>query len=285
MSGRGLGRVVSKAEVRAWRAGAEREGARVALVPTMGALHAGHLSLIQLARSHADRVAVSVFVNPLQFGPGEDLGRYPRDLEGDARLAGEAGADLLFAPAAEEMYPDGPLWVAVVPERGADVLCGATRPGHFRGVLTVVAKLLHLFQPGAAVFGKKDFQQLVLVRRMVRDLDLPVEILAAETVREPDGVAMSSRNAYLSAPERERARALARALADCRALYASGEGDAERYRRRLHDVAGPGVELEYGEVVDPSTLEPVASVRPGTVCALAARVGGTRLIDNTALGD
>jgi pantoate--beta-alanine ligase len=276
--------VATKEAVRRWSAAARSDGARTALVPTMGYLHAGHLSLIELARRNAERVAVSVFVNPLQFGPGEDLDRYPRDLDRDVGLARDAGADLVFAPTAREMYPDGEPWIAVVPERGADVLCGASRPGHFRGVLTVVAKLFGLFRPDVAVFGRKDFQQLALIRRMVADLDVPVEIVAGETVREPDGLAMSSRNAYLSPSERERALALSRALAECRALLASGERDPERYRRALRGIDGEGVVVEYGEVVDARTLEPVERVEVGSVCALAARVGGTRLIDNTVLG-
>jgi pantoate--beta-alanine ligase len=276
--------VATREAVRRWTAAARADGARTALVPTMGYLHPGHLSLIGLARRHADRVAVSVFVTPLQFGPGEDLDRYPRDLDRDVGLARDAGAELLFAPTAREMYPEGEPWIAVVPERGADLLCGASRPGHFRGVLTVVAKLFGLFQPDVAVFGRKDFQQLALVRRMVADLDLPVQVVAGETVREPDGLAMSSRNAYLSPSERERARALSRALAECRALFASGEREPERYRRALRGIERAGVVVEYGEVVDARTLEPVERVAAGSVCALAARVGGTRLIDNTVLG-
>jgi pantoate--beta-alanine ligase len=250
----------------------------------MGYLHAGHLSLIEIAGRNAERVAVSIFVNPLQFGPAEDLARYPRDLDRDLELARGAGADLVFAPSVEEMYPDGEPWVAVVPERGAEVLDGASRPGHFRGVLTVVAKLFGIFQPGAAVFGQKDYQQLTLVRRMVADLDLPVEIVAGPIVREPDGLAMSSRNVYLSPDERRRALALHGALEECRLLFASGEAGADASRRALRAVDGAGVEVDYGEVVDPHTLEPVDRVAAGAVCAIAARVGRTRLIDNEVLG-
>jgi pantoate--beta-alanine ligase len=276
--------VCPKELVRRWVAEGRAGGLRSSLVPTMGYLHAGHLSLVELARRHSDRVAVSVFVNPLQFGAGEDLDRYPRDLDRDVELARGAGAELVFAPTAREMYPDGEPWVAVVPERGAAVLCGASRPGHFRGVLTVVAKLLGLFQPDAAAFGRKDFQQLTLIRRMVADLDLPVEILAGEIIREPDGLALSSRNVYLSPEERRRALALSGALAECRSLFASGERDAGAYRRVLSRIDGEGVRVEYGDVVDPRSLEPVARVVEGSVCVVAARVGGTRLIDNAVLG-
>jgi pantoate--beta-alanine ligase len=259
-------------------------GARVALVPTMGYLHAGHLTLVERARERADWVAMSVFVNPLQFGPSEDLDRYPRDLERDAALAREHGVDLLFAPAVGEMYPGGAPWVAVVPEQGADVLCGASRPGHFRGVLTVVAKLFGIFAPDVAVFGQKDFQQAALIRRMCADLDLAVAIDVAPTVREADGVAMSSRNVYLSAEERERARSLSRGLADCLALFDAGEADAQMFRYVLHGaLKAAGVEPEYAEVVDPLTLVPVRKVQSGTVCAVAARFGATRLIDNVVL--
>jgi pantoate--beta-alanine ligase len=250
----------------------------------MGYLHAGHLSLIELASRNAERVAVSIFVNPLQFGPTEDLARYPRDLDRDLELARGAGAELVFAPSVAEMYPDGEPWVAVVPERGADVLDGASRPGHFRGVLTVVAKLFGIFQPDAAVFGQKDYQQLTLIRRMVADLDLPVEIVAGPIVREADGLAMSSRNVYLSPDERRRALALHGALEECRLLFASGEAGADAYRRALRAIDGAGVEVDYGEVVDPHTLEPVERVTEGAVCAIAARVGRTRLIDNAVLG-
>lgn len=276
--------VHTRAEVRAEVAASRGVGRTIALVPTMGYLHDGHLSLIDRARETADWVGVSIFVNPLQFGPSEDLERYPRDLERDLELARSRGCDLVFAPSAAEMYPAGEPWVAVVPERAADRLCGASRPGHFRGVLTVVAKLFGIFTPDVAVFGQKDFQQLVLIRRMVADLDLPVRVEVAPTVREPDGVAMSSRNVYLSGQERERARALSRALAEARAAFAAGERDGAVLRSRLRGpLDTPGVEVEYAEVVDPATLEPVPEAFPGVVCTVAARVGGTRLIDNAIL--
>ena len=275
----------TRGELRLWREECRARGERVGFVPTMGYLHEGHLSLVGIARGAADRIAMSIFVNPLQFGPGEDLERYPRDLERDLELARTAGVDLVFAPDAADMYPDGEPWVAVVPERGADRLCGASRPGHFRGVLTVVAKLFGLVRPEVAVFGQKDYQQLTLIRRMVRDLELGVEVLAGPIVREADGLALSSRNVYLAPEERRRALALSRGLAACHSLYVAGERDAAVLRRELAVVGGEGVELEYAEVVHPDTLEAVERAGPGTVCLIAARVGATRLIDNLVLMD
>ena len=275
--------VGTKAAVREWTAEARAAGERVALVPTMGYLHEGHLSLLRLAREAADRVALSIFVNPLQFGPSEDLSRYPRDLERDLELASEAGAELVFTPSVAEMYPRGEPWVVVVPERGADVLCGASRPGHFRGVLTVVAKLLGIFLPEVAVFGQKDYQQLTLIRRMVADLNLPVEVRAGPIVREDDGLAMSSRNTYLTSDERREALALHGALRRAEAAFAAGEQDPARFRAILRAANGPKLALEYGEVVDPETLSPATEVAGGTVAAVAGRVGNTRLIDNTIL--
>ena len=276
--------VDTRAEVRATLQESRLAGARVALVPTMGFLHEGHLSLIDRARERADCVVVSIFVNPLQFGPTEDLERYPRSIERDFELASARGADLLFTPNVTEMYPDGEPRVSVAPGLEAERLCGATRAGHFRGVLTVVAKLFGIVQPDAAVFGQKDFQQAVLIRRMVRDLDMQIDVDIAPTVREPDGLALSSRNVYLFAAERTRARALFAGLTRCQALFSSGETDAEVLRATLlHLLAVPGVEAEYAEVVDADTFAPVRRVIPGTVCAVAARVGTTRLIDNLVL--
>lgn len=269
-----------RAAVREVRAG----GGTVALVPTMGYLHEGHLSLVDRARELADWVAMSIFVNPMQFGPREDLARYPRDLERDLEMARGRGVDLVFAPAVEEMYPHGEPQVSVVPGALAERMEGAIRPGHFRGVLTVVAKLFGIFQPDLAVFGQKDFQQAALIRRMALDLDQGVRVEVAQTVREPDGLAMSSRNVYLSPEERERARALSRGLERSRALFAAGERDAEALRASLWNALSvPGVEPGYAEVVDPLTLEPVAQAAPGAVLLVAARVGRTRLIDNAVL--
>jgi len=274
----------TRAEVRAWTDEVRAQGRTTAFVPTMGALHRGHASLVEVARANADRVALSIFVNPLQFGPGEDFDRYPRDLSGDLAIAESAGVDLVFAPSVAEMYPAGEPWIVVVPERGADVLCGSSRPGHFRGVLTVVAKLLGIVSPDVAVFGQKDYQQLALIRRMVVDLDMRARIVAAPTAREEDGLALSSRNRYLSPSDRERATALVTALDACAALYEAGERDADIFRERLHNAGGSGVSVEYGEVVHPETLDRLERVNRGSVCAIAARVGATRLIDNLVLG-
>ena len=274
----------TRAEVREAVREARSAGRTVALVPTMGYLHEGHLSLLDEARKRADVVMMSIFVNPLQFGPAEDLDRYPRDLERDLELAGTRGTDLVFAPSAAEMYPHGAPMVQVVPGGLAERLCGASRPGHFQGVLTVVAKLFGIFQPDVAVFGQKDLQQATLIRRMVDDLDIPVRVEVAPIVRETDGLAMSSRNVYLSASERESALALSRGLERARALYAAGEGDAAALRAALWStLSAPGVEPEYAEVVDPRTLEPVERAAGGAVMAVAARVGKTRLIDNAIL--
>ena len=269
-----------RSAVREVRAG----GGTVALVPTMGYLHEGHMSLVDRARELADCVAMSIFVNPMQFGPKDDLARYPRDLERDLEMARGRGVDLVFAPEVEEMYPLGEPQVSVVPGALAERMEGAIRPGHFRGVLTVVAKLFGIFHPDVAVFGQKDFQQAALIRRMAQDLDQGVRVEVARTVREPDGLAMSSRNVYLSAEERERARALSRGLERSRALFAAGERDAEALRASLWSAMSvPGVEPGYAEVVDPLTLAPVAQAMPGAVLLVAARVGRTRLIDNAVL--
>ncbi|HEX2093548.1 MAG TPA: pantoate--beta-alanine ligase [Longimicrobiaceae bacterium] len=275
----------TRGEVRSAVRAARAAGKRIALVPTMGYLHEGHLSLVDRARDRAEWVAMSIFVNPLQFAPTEDLDRYPRDLERDLELARSRGMDLVFAPSAGEMYPDGEPKVAVVPDPSLEGrLDGALRPGHFRGVLTVVAKLFGIFSPDVAVFGQKDLQQSVLIRRMVQELDIGVEVEVAPIVREPDGLAMSSRNVYLSPDERVRALALSRALEACRALFAAGETDGDRLRRTLRSTLEvPGVEVDYAEVVEPTTLGPVERAVPGAVCAVAARVGKTRLIDNLIL--
>ncbi|MCX5673475.1 MAG: pantoate--beta-alanine ligase [Planctomycetota bacterium] len=263
---------------------ARGKGLRIGLVPTMGALHEGHASLIRAARAECGYVVVSLFVNPTQFGPGEDLARYPRPLENDLAVCRREGADLAFAPAAAEMYPEGfatAVCVAGLPEK----MCGAVRPGHFDGVCTVVAKLLAIVQPDAAYFGEKDAQQLAIVRRMAADLNLPLEIRGCPLVREPDGLAMSSRNAYLSPEERQRALAISAALADARKAIESGERDAaavaDRLCRRLQ--AARGVELQYVAVVDPDTLADLERIGDKVVVAVAAKVGTTRLIDNVLL--
>lgn len=264
--------------------GARAAGKRVALVPTMGALHDGHLSLVDAARRQAQFVVMSVFVNPLQFAPNEDLAAYPRDLPGDAAKAASRGVDLLFTPDAREMYP-APGRVAVEPHALAARWEGAARPGHFGGVLTVVAKLLNIVQPDVAVFGQKDAQQVALVRAMVRDLDFPVELVVAPIVRESDGLAMSSRNAYLAFEDRDRAALLGRALGAIVERFRGGElasGALEAAGRAV--LADDGaVTIEYLSVVDPDTLEPAPGARAGSLVLLAARVGRTRLLDNTVL--
>jgi pantoate--beta-alanine ligase len=261
-------------------------GARVGFVPTMGALHEGHLALIHTARAHCDVVVMSIFVNPLQFGPTEDFARYPRDVEGDAAKAATRGVDVLFTPSREEMYPGGRT-VEVRPIALADDWEGAVRPGHFTGVLTVVAKLLNIVQPDVAVFGQKDIQQATLIRAMVRDLNLPVEIMVAPTVRDTDGVALSSRNAYLSPDERRRARAIPQALDAIAAEFASGERDAARLEQvgRAALLSAGGVEIEYLALMDPILLRRVERATAGTIVALAVGVGTTRLIDNTILAE
>ena len=263
---------------------ARGRGRKVGLVPTMGALHEGHASLLRAARGETGCLVVSIFVNPTQFGPGEDLGRYPRPLEKDLELCRREGVDVVFTPSAAEMYPDG--FATSVHVAGlAEKMCGAFRPGHFDGVSTVVAKLFAIVQPDLAYFGEKDAQQLAIVRRMTADLDLPLEIRGCPLVREPDGLAMSSRNAYLSADERRRALALGAALAQARLAIAAGERDAAKVagavRRRLEAAAG--VELQYVAVVDPDTLADLERIADKVLVAVAAKVGQTRLIDNVLL--
>jgi len=258
---------------------------RIGFVPTMGALHEGHLALVRRAAELSDRVIASVFVNPTQFGPGEDYDGYPRDPERDAALLAEAGCDLLFLPDVATVYPPGDATVVEVAGPPAEGLEAAGRPGHFRGVTAVVTRLFHLIGPEVAVFGEKDAQQLAVVRRLVRDLHFPVEIVAHPTVREPDGLAMSSRNAYLDAAERRAATALYRALAAARREIERGERDAARLRAAMRAVlaAEPLVEPEYAEVVDAETFRPLARARGRLVLPVAARVGRARLIDNLQL--
>jgi pantoate--beta-alanine ligase len=279
----------TKADLRAAVEGARREGRTIGLVPTMGCLHEGHLSLIRAARAECDLVVMSLFVNPTQFGAGEDLDRYPRDEERDLRLAGEAGADLVFAPAVEEIYPDGLDGFATYVEITGlltGVLDGDPSrrgPEHFRGVTTVVAKLFNLVGPDVAYFGQKDAQQAVVIRRMVRDLDLPVRIEVLPTVREPDGLAMSSRNAYLAPEDRERATALSRALAAAERGARQGSlGMGIEAARRELDAAG--IEPEYLEARDAETLERVHALEDRPILVLvAAPVGAARLIDNVLI--
>lgn len=263
-------------------------GQRLGLVPTMGALHEGHLALIREAQRHAEQVAVTIFVNPTQFGPNEDLARYPRDLPGDAAKCASAGAALVFAPKVEEMYPAGERTRVAVREL-TTALCGASRPGHFDGVTTIVTKLFAVAGPCVAVFGKKDYQQLTVVRRMTRDLLLPVEIVAHPTVREADGLAMSSRNAYLTPDQRARAVALPRALAAAHARFAAGERRAGALLGEVEQrLRAAGFRIDYVALADAEALTLVSpgSELEGThVLAVAAYQGSTRLIDNLVLGE
>jgi pantoate--beta-alanine ligase len=273
---------------RAMRAKAEdlrRDGHRIAVVPTMGALHDGHLSLIRAARGKADVVILTIFVNPTQFGPSEDLAKYPRDEEGDLAKARAAGIDLAFCPDAGAMYPPGSQTFIEVRELQRP-LCGASRPGHFAGVATVVAKLFHITQPHLAVFGEKDYQQLAIIRRMARDLDFDVEIASVPIVREPDGVALSSRNAYLSADQRVVARSLSAGLAAAEAAYAAGERGAAALvaAARAPIEAAPGTRIDYAELRDAVELGELSRVERPAVLALAVFVGTTRLIDNRVIG-
>ena len=275
----------SRAELAAGLTSLRAGSRRLGFVPTMGYLHEGHLSLLDVAHERSDVLAVSVFVNPLQFGPSEDLDSYPRDSDRDLALLEKEGADLVFLPEVSEMYPSGDPGVMVDPGPMGSRLCGAYRPGHFRGVLTVVAKLFGLFEPEVAVFGRKDFQQLVLIERMVRDLEFKVELVGAPIVREGDGLAMSSRNAYLSAEERKEAPGLQRGLAAAVARFRTGEREAVALLGALREelVGLPSLRLQYAEVVDGGSLDEVDPVLPGCVLALAAYCGGTRLIDNAIL--
>ena len=259
-------------------------GKRIGFVPTMGALHDGHLSLIRAAKSRCDLVVASIFVNPTQFGPNEDLAKYPRTFERDCQLLEKENADLLFAPTVEEMYPqDAVTWVTV--EGLSEKLDGRSRPGHFRGVTTVVAKLFHIVEPDIAFFGQKDAAQVAIIRRMVRDMKFPVEIVACPIVREPDGLAMSSRNAYLDSSQRKAALVLSRALWEVERKYKSGERDTNTLIERGKQLIAkePAARLDYLELVNADTLDPVAQATPGTMVAVAAYVGNTRLIDNLLL--
>jgi pantoate--beta-alanine ligase len=273
-------------DLKGWVRARRREGRRIGLVPTMGYLHQGHLALVDEARRRADVVILSIFVNPLQFGPMEDLARYPRDLVRDRRLAEDRGVDALFLPSEAVMYPPGSE-TRVAPGRTADRWEGVARPGHFGGVLTVVAKLFHLVEPDVACFGRKDVQQAVVVRQMVRDLDWPIELAVVPTVREPDGLALSSRNAYLDPEQRQRATALSGALQEAHVAWRGGERSPKAIEARVRRFLGafPDVQVEYIAVADPQALAPVSEAQATTVVALAARVGLTRLIDNIILGE
>jgi pantoate--beta-alanine ligase len=270
-----------RAACRAGRSG----GKRLGFVPTMGALHGGHMSLVRAARASCGIVAASIFVNPLQFGPKEDFAKYPRSFDRDGELFEKEGVELLFTPSLEEMYPAGPVtWVTV--EGLSDKLDGRSRPGHFRGVTTVVAKLFHIVEPDAAFFGQKDAAQVAIIRRMVRDLNFVLEIVACPIVREADGLAMSSRNAYLDPRERKQALVLHRALDRVKELWEGGEREAAKLvaSGKKEIATEQSVRLDYFEIVDKDSLDPLEDAGKGALIAVAALVGSTRLIDNVVLG-
>jgi pantoate--beta-alanine ligase len=271
-------------EMRAASRAARREGKPLGFVPTMGALHEGHLSLVRAAKAKCNVVAVSIFVNPLQFGPTEDLAKYPRTFERDHELLEKEAIDILFAPTPEEMYPAGAVTYVTV-ERLSEKLCGRSRPGHFRGVTTVVAKLFHIVEPDAAFFGQKDAAQATIIRRMMQDLNLPVEIVVCPIVREPDGLAMSSRNAYLSPQGRKSALVLQRSLTEVKRRFDQGERNLANLIEAGKQVLAqePAVRLDYLEIVDPDTLDPMQQLTSSALIAVAAFVGNTRLIDNILL--
>jgi pantoate--beta-alanine ligase len=258
-----------------------REGKTIGFVPTMGFLHEGHLSLMRQARSVCDTVIVSIFVNPTQFGPTEDLDRYPRDKEGDLKKCESAGVDILFMPSAKEMYPEKPS-VFITVEGISDILEGVIRPGHYRGVATVVAKLFHIVKPHTAFFGQKDYQQCVVIKRMTAGLNMDVEIAVQPTVREADGLAMSSRNSYLSLEERRTAPVIFRSLSAAKQLAGSGVKEPGKLKKKIQAVLREekSVSVDYIEIADPETLAPLASVTSGIVILVAVRLGRTRLIDN-----
>jgi pantoate--beta-alanine ligase len=272
-------------ELRQWSRSNRRSGETIGLVPTLGALHAGHTSLIRAAVGSCGRVAVSIFVNPTQFGPNEDFARYPRPFDADCALAEAEGAHVIFAPSVEELYPDGSATFVEV-EGLSERLDGKSRPSHFRGVATVVAKLLIAAEPDQGFFGQKDAAQVAVLRRMVADLRIATEIVVCPIVREPDGLALSSRNIYLSAAGREQALTLSRAIRRVEALVGQGERCANVLVAAARDLfaAEPAVHVDYVELVDWATLEPVESATPGSLFAVAAYVGATRLIDNTVFG-
>ena len=278
-------RIIERIEaMREWSEAERRTGRRVGFVPTMGFLHRGHISLVRDAKARGDRLVVSIFVNPTQFGPGEDFAAYPRDFESDCELLEQEGVDALFYPSLGEMYPQG-AQTRVEVEKLSLPLCGALRPGHFRGVATVVAKLFHIVQPHVAIFGEKDYQQLLVVRRLVRDLSMGIEIVGHPIVREPDGLAMSSRNAYLNPAERAAAVCLSRALCKAERLFKRGEKSAAALvRSALAELEKePLAQVEYVKLCDAETLDELERIDDPAVLALSVRIGKARLIDNRIL--
>jgi pantoate--beta-alanine ligase len=284
MGGKTMKVITSVSEMQECAMKLRSEGKVIGFVPTMGYFHEGHLSLMRRARNECDIVVVSIFVNPIQFGPGEDYERYPRDVERDLKMAEGVGVDIVFCPSVEEMYPEGYATYVNV-ERLTEGLCGAFRPGHFRGVTTVVTKLFNIVMPHKAYFGEKDYQQLVVIKRMVKDLNFPIEIVPCPTIRESDGLAMSSRNVYLSQEEREAALSLYRSLMTAKALFEKGERNASVLRKVVEEglCSSELVKPQYVEVVDAETLEPIERIERDAVIAVAAFVGKARLIDNVIL--
>lgn len=273
------------AEVRQWVQEKKKQGLRVGLVPTMGYLHEGHLSLVRAARQENDLVVMSIFVNPLQFGPREDFATYPRDLARDADLAERAGVDMIFAPEGEEMYPYYPQDTTVQVARLAEGLCGVSRPGHFTGVATVVTKLFMIVLPERAYFGQKDYQQFLVIKRMAADLNMPIEVRMVPIKREADGLAMSSRNTYLSAEERRQAVCLVAALRLCKERFEQGENNSERLIKAMAARINrePAAQIDYIKICDADTLEEMSRIDRPVVVALAVYIGNTRLIDNMLL--
>ncbi|MCR4440697.1 MAG: pantoate--beta-alanine ligase [Peptococcaceae bacterium] len=278
--------ITTVAEMRRWGKEKVLKRREIGLVPTMGYLHEGHLTLVESAKKENHEVVMSIFVNPLQFGPQEDYSTYPRDLDRDSRLAEKAGVDVIFAPSVEEMYPSYPQLTTVQVSELTEGLCGASRPGHFTGVATVVCKLLNIVRPERAYFGQKDYQQVQVVKRMVEDLNIPVEIRTVPIKREADGLAMSSRNTYLSAQERKDALCLYESLKACRDLYEKGERESARLKEAMRKVimSRPAAVIDYIEICDAVTLKPVTQVKGPAVAALAVKIGRTRLIDNMIFG-
>ncbi|WP_028315813.1 pantoate--beta-alanine ligase [Desulfatibacillum aliphaticivorans] len=276
--------ISDKAAMAARSEAVRREGKTIAFVPTMGYLHEGHLSLLKKGRSLCDYLVLSIFVNPTQFGPNEDLDAYPRDEERDQKVAREAGVDAIFMPNNEMMYgPNYQTYVAL--EKLPNHLCGLSRPVHFRGVATVVTKLFNIVRPHTAIFGEKDFQQLAVIRQMVKDLDFGIEIIGGPTVREPDGLAMSSRNAYLTPEQRKDAPALYKSLNQAQEMVSAGEKSAAVILEKASEtiLAVPGAEIDYAKLCDPATLDDVEAIAGPTLMALAVKIGSTRLIDNKVL--
>lgn len=259
-------------------------GKRIGFVPTMGFFHEGHLELMRVAKKHSDIVVVSIFVNPIQFGPSEDYNRYPKDIEGDKKKAEQVGVDILFIPRVEDMYPEG-FQTKVCVERLTQHLCGLFRPGHFDGVTTVVTKLFNITKPHIAVFGEKDYQQLLVIKRMVADLNMDIEIISVPTVREPDGLAMSSRNSYLSPEERKSALSLKKAIDIAQQMVAKGETDTSVIKKKVKETISsyPFTKIQYVSICDPETLEELDKIEKQALLAMAVFVGNARLIDNAIL--